>query len=72
MPARLRIAATIVFHSTCAIAVTLIQKSALNGMQAPVSLLALQTLVQVVLLTIIGRLTGWITLYRPASVCNAK
>jgi len=67
-PSRLKVAATVLFHSTCAISVTLISKSALNGVELPVSLLALQTTVQVILLTAIGRPLGWIRFRRPLSV----
>lgn len=68
-PSRRRIALTVLFHSTCAILSTILSKSALNGIDAPVTLLAFQTTVQVVLLTTIGYFTKWITLSRPVSVC---
>ena len=67
-PSRSRVALTVLFHSSCAIWSTLLSKSALNGISAPVTLLALQTVVQVVLGTTIGGLTGWIKLSRPPSV----
>jgi len=63
--------ATILFHSSCAISVTLVSKSALNGIDAPVVLLAFQTTVQVILLTIVGMAMGWVKLYRPISVSEA-
>lgn len=59
---------TVLFHSTCAILSTILSKSALNGIDAPVTLLAFQTSVQVVLITAIGYFTKWITLSRPVSV----
>ncbi|KAF7558557.1 hypothetical protein G7046_g5597 [Stylonectria norvegica] len=62
---RLRVTLTILFHSSCAIWSTILSKSALNGVEAPVTLLALQTTVQVLLMTTIGAFTGWITLSRP-------
>jgi len=65
---RAKVLATILFHSTCAISVTLVSKSALNGIDAPVVLLAFQTTVQVVLLTIVGMAMGWVKLGRPLSV----
>lgn len=68
-PSRRRVALTVLFHSTCAILSTILSKSALNGIDAPVTLLAFQTTVQVVLLTTIGYFTKWITLSRPVSVC---
>lgn len=58
------------FHSSCAVSVTLISKSALNGIEAPVTLLALQTFVQVVLLTLVGKPLGWIKFSRPLSVSD--
>lgn len=64
-PSRTRVALTVLFHSSCAIWSTILSKSALNGVEAPVTLLALQTTVQLVLLTIIGTFTGWIQLSRP-------
>ncbi|KAH8895292.1 hypothetical protein GQ53DRAFT_779429 [Thozetella sp. PMI_491] len=64
---RTRITLTILFHSACAIWSTILSKSALNGIDAPVTLLALQTTVQFLLLTIVGTATGWITLSRPAT-----
>ena len=67
-PSRLKVAATVLFHSSCAISVTLISKSALNGITLPISLQALQTAVQVLLLTAIGVPLGWIRISRPASV----
>ena len=67
---RTRVALTVCFHSACAIWSTILSKSALNGVEAPVTLLALQTTVQVMLLTTIGTFTGWIQLSRPTSVCN--
>jgi GDP-fucose transporter C1 len=68
-PSRRRVALTVLFHSTCAILSTILSKSALNGIDAPVTLLAFQTTVQVILLTTIGYFTKWITLSRPVSVC---
>jgi hypothetical protein len=68
-PSRLKVALTVLFHSTCAISVTLITKSALNGIELPITLLAMQTSVQVVLLSVIGRPLGWIRFRRPLSVC---
>ena len=65
---RAKVLATILFHSTCAISVTLVSKSALNGIDAPVVLLAFQTTVQVVLLTVVGMMMGWVKLWRPLSV----
>lgn len=67
-PSRLKVTLTVLFHSACAIWSTILSKSALNGVEAPVTLLALQTTIQVILLTTIGSFTGWIKLYRPASV----
>lgn len=67
-PSRLKVTLTVLFHSTCAISVTLISKSALNGADLPVSLLALQTTIQVLLLSLIGRPLGWIRFRRPVSV----
>lgn len=67
-PSRLKVGLTVLFHSTCAISVTLLSKSALNGASLPVALLALQTTVQVVLLALIGRPLRWIRFRRPASV----
>lgn len=67
---RAKVLATILFHSTCAISVTLVSKSALNGIDAPVVLLAFQTTVQVVLLTIVGMAMGWVKLWRPLSVSS--
>ncbi|KAF7557764.1 hypothetical protein G7Z17_g388 [Cylindrodendrum hubeiense] len=66
-PSRTRVALTVLFHSSCAIWSTILSKSALNGVEAPVTLLALQTTVQLVLLTGIGLFTGWIQLSRPPS-----
>ncbi|KAK4938946.1 hypothetical protein LTR10_020694 [Elasticomyces elasticus] len=66
-PSRRRIALTVCFHSSCAIWSTILSKSALNGIEAPVTLLALQTTVQVLLLTTVGTITGWIQLQRPGS-----
>jgi len=68
---RLKVTATVLFHSACAISVTLISKSALNGIDAPVTLLALQTFVQVVLITLIGKPMGLIRLNRPLSAWKA-
>jgi GDP-fucose transporter C1 len=51
--------------------VTLVSKSALNGIDAPVVLLAFQTTVQVVLLTIVGMMMGWVKLWRPISVTQS-
>ena len=65
---RVKVLATILFHSSCAISVTLVSKSALNGIDAPVVLLAFQTTVQVVLLTVVGMFMGWVKLHRPLSV----
>lgn len=65
---RTRVALTVLFHSTCAIWSTILSKSALNGVEAPVTLLALQTTVQVLLLTSIGVFAGWVKLSRPTSV----
>lgn len=67
---RVKVLAIILFHSTCAISVTLVSKSALNGIDAPVVLLAFQTTVQVILLTIVGMAMGWVKLFRPASVSS--
>lgn len=67
-PSRLRVTCTVLFHSSCAILSTILSKSALNGIEAPVTLLALQTFVQVLLLTLIGGLSGWVKLERPLSV----
>jgi GDP-fucose transporter C1 len=67
---RLQVAATILFHSTCAIAVTLVSKTALNGINAPVTLLALQTVVQVLMLTAVGVPMGWVTLRKAPSVSS--
>lgn len=67
-PSRTRVALTVLFHSSCAIWSTLLSKSALNGVSAPVTLLAVQTVVQVMLMTTVGSLTGWIKLSRPLSV----
>ncbi|SPJ78162.1 related to GDP-fucose transporter [Fusarium torulosum] len=64
-PSRMRVALVVLFHSSCAIWSTILSKSALNGVEAPVTLLALQTTIQVALLTIIGVATGWIKLSRP-------
>jgi GDP-fucose transporter C1 len=69
MGPRVKVLATILFHSSCAISVTLVSKSALNGIDAPVVLLAFQTTVQVVLLTVVGIFMGWVKLRRPMSVC---
>ncbi|ROT36150.1 hypothetical protein SODALDRAFT_328519 [Sodiomyces alkalinus F11] len=66
-PSRLKVTLTVLFHSACAIWSTILSKSALNGVDAPVTLLALQTTIQVILLTTIGTFTGWIKLSRPAS-----
>lgn len=71
-PSRRRVALVVLFHSTCAILSTILSKSALNGIDAPVTLLAFQTTVQVVLLTTIGYFTKWITLSRPVSVCSCR
>lgn len=68
---RVKVLATILFHSSCAISVTLVSKSALNGIDAPVVLLAFQTTVQVVLLTVVGMFMGWVKLRRPLSVSPA-
>lgn len=68
MSHRLRVAATILFHSSCAIAVTLVSKTALNGINAPVTLLALQTIVQVVMLTAVGIPLGWVNVKKPLEV----
>ncbi|KAM5354042.1 hypothetical protein ACJ41O_000692 [Fusarium nematophilum] len=65
-PSRMKVALTVLFHSSCAIWSTILSKSALNGVEAPVTLLALQTTIQVLLLTTIGSVTGWIKLSRPA------
>lgn len=70
-PSRLKVTATVLFHSACAISVTLISKSALNGVELPVLLLALQTAVQVSLLSLIGRPLGWIRFRRPILVWKA-
>ncbi|KAH7347500.1 hypothetical protein B0T11DRAFT_142148 [Plectosphaerella cucumerina] len=66
-PSRTRVALTILFHSSSAIWSTILSKSALNGIDSPVTLLALQTTVQVLLLTGVGLLTGWIEMRRPLS-----
>ncbi|RMJ11302.1 hypothetical protein CDV36_009055 [Fusarium kuroshium] len=66
-PSRLKVALVVLFHSSCAIWSTILSKSALNGVEAPVTLLALQTTIQVLLLTVIGSFTGWVKLYRPTS-----
>lgn len=68
-PSRLKVALTVLFHSSCAILSTILSKSALNGIDAPVTLLGLQTAVQVALFTTVGLFTGWIQLSRPPSVC---
>jgi GDP-fucose transporter C1 len=65
---RLRVTLTVLFHSSCAILSTILSKSALNGIEAPVTLLALQTFVQVLLLTTIGSFTGLVELHRSLSV----
>ncbi|KAF4468012.1 GDP-fucose transporter [Fusarium albosuccineum] len=70
-PTRMKVALVVLFHSSCAIWSTILSKSALNGVEAPVTLLALQTTVQVLLLTAIGTMTGWIKLYRPLSAWTA-
>ena len=57
---RLKVASTILFHSISAIAVTLVSKSALNQLDAPVTLLFFQTAVQTLLVTVVGRLFGCI------------
>lgn len=57
---RIKVASTILFHSTCAIANTLVSKAALNSLDAPVLLLAVQFTVQVILLTAVGVPLGWI------------
>ncbi|KAK3075053.1 hypothetical protein LTS18_014114, partial [Coniosporium uncinatum] len=64
-PPRLRVALTILFHSSCAIWSTLISKTALNSLDAPILLLALQFTVQVILLTAIGIPMGWIKPFKP-------
>ena len=69
-PSRTKVALTVLFHSSCAILSTILSKSALNGIEAPVTLLGLQTAVQVVLFTTFGLFTGWIQLSRPPSVCS--
>ena len=69
---RSRVAMVVLFHSSCAILSTILSKSALNGIEAPVTLLALQTAVQVILMTAIGAFTGWIELSRPLSVCHLR
>ncbi|KFH40717.1 putative transporter-like protein [Hapsidospora chrysogenum ATCC 11550] len=66
-PSRTKVALTVLFHSSCAILSTILSKSALNGIEAPVTLLGLQTAVQVVLFTTFGLFTGWIQLSRPPS-----
>lgn len=65
---RLRVTLTVLFHSSCAILSTILSKSALNGVDAPVTLLALQTFVQVLLLTTIGSFTGLVELHRSLAV----
>lgn len=71
-PSRMRVALVVLFHSSCAIWSTILSKSALNGVEAPVTLLALQTTIQVVLLTIIGVATGWVKLNRPLNVSDSS
>ncbi|KAF1991895.1 hypothetical protein K402DRAFT_299758, partial [Aulographum hederae CBS 113979] len=66
-PPRLKVALTVLFHSGCAIWSTLISKTALNSLDAPILLLALQTTVQVILLTTIGVPIGWIKPFKPLS-----
>jgi GDP-fucose transporter C1 len=68
----MRVALVVLFHSSCAIWSTILSKSALNGVEAPVTLLALQTTIQVVLLTIIGVATGWVKLNRPLNVSDSS
>ncbi|KAI5777287.1 hypothetical protein EDC01DRAFT_679404 [Geopyxis carbonaria] len=70
-PSRLKVALTVLFHSTCAISVTLISKSALNGISLPITLLFGQTLVQVLLLSLLGRPLGWIRFRRPTAAWRA-
>lgn len=65
---RVKVAATVLFHSTCAIAVTLVGKAALNGKISPVALLAVQALVQTLLLTIVGLSMDWIKIQQPREV----
>lgn len=69
---RLKIALTILFHSTCAISSTLITKTALNSLDAPILLLALQFTVQVGLLTAIGVPMGYIKPLKPFTVRLSK
>ncbi|KAF8539034.1 hypothetical protein BDD12DRAFT_738795 [Trichophaea hybrida] len=66
-PSRLKVALTVLFHSACAISLTLISKSALNAAELPVCLLALQAVIQVLLLSLIGRPLRWIRFRRPLS-----
>ncbi|KAK0383036.1 hypothetical protein NLU13_8952 [Sarocladium strictum] len=70
-PSRMRVALTVLFHSSCAILSTILSKSALNGIEAPVTLLALQTFIQVLLLTAIGSFTGLVELHRPLAAWKA-
>ncbi|KAI5461923.1 hypothetical protein BGZ63DRAFT_382621 [Mariannaea sp. PMI_226] len=65
---RARVAAAVLFYSSCAILSTIISESAVNSVLVPVALLALQTTVQVALLTVIGMYEGWLRLSRPCSV----
>ncbi|RPA74725.1 hypothetical protein BJ508DRAFT_243713 [Ascobolus immersus RN42] len=67
-PSRLKIAATILFHSTCAISVTIISKSALTKISLPITLLATQTFVSMALLILIGRPMGWIKIRQPLTL----
>lgn len=67
-PSRTKVALTVLFHSSCAILSTILSKAALNVVDAPVTLLALQTGVQVALFTIVGVFTGWVQISRPPSV----
>ena len=64
------VAGTILFHSTCAICVTLVNKWALNEIHAPVTLLVNQTAVQVVLLSIVGLISGQVQIKQPIAVSN--
>jgi len=65
---RVKVALTILFHSTCAISNTLVSKAALNSLDAPILLLAVQFTVQVIMLTAVGVPMGWIKPFKPLSV----
>jgi len=67
-PRRLQVTLTILFHSSCAILSTLVSKAALNNLDAPVLLLALQFGVQIILLTAVGVPLGWIKPFKSFTV----